>query len=210
MTMMLLWCAPNMALACPYSQSHITPHKSWPRWWPLTSGHVLLAGLIQPASRNLQPSPPPPHLRAPALNSTISHPHPSQNASLRARPSNSRARSPRSRTSLSFRRLPGATSHPTSTRPAAAPPPQPRRPPARLTPPFLQLTAWHQRSRWAAAQAQPLSSTPKCRRGLALPCRRMAVPRHWLSASNKNHKSWTRCTLMMVRLFLLLQDFKYF
>lgn len=206
MSMTPLWCAANMAPACPCTQSHTSLLRLWPPWWLLTSGPVWWAGLIQSASRDWQPSPPrclPRPLRAPAPNCTTCRRRPSPSASQVL---DCRSSSPRSHTSPSSRRRPGATNLQALAWPAAPRPPRPHSPPPQLTPHSLRPTAWHQRSRSAAAPAQELSSTPRGRRGGGRPpFRKMAAHRRLLLASSRNHRSWTRCILMMVsqKCFLL-------
>lgn len=198
MNMTPLWCAASMALACPCTQSHTSLLRLWPPWWPLTSGPVWWVALTLSASKEWQPSLPrcPPRpLQAPAPNCTTCRRRPSPSAS---RMLDCRSNSPRSHTSPSSRRRPGATNPLALTRPAAPLPPRPRSPPPRLTALSLRPTAWHQRSRSAAAPAQELSSTPRAQRGGRPPFRKMAAPRRLLSASSKNRRSWTRCILMMV------------
>lgn len=154
-------------------QSPTSHRRSWVQWWPLTSDLVWWTKGTPSASKYWHQSHPcwlPPPLKTQAPNCRTCH----------------RRHSPHM--SPSSRRHLGAINPRALIRPAALLPPQPHSPRHQPTSLSLQATAW----RSVAAAAQELRGIPKVQR------EGTAVHQLWLSASNKNPRSWIRCIWMMV------------
>lgn len=159
------------------AQSHTSQRRPWARWWPLTSDRVWWAEGSPPTSKYWPQSRPhwlPRPLKPRAPSSRTCR----------------RLRSPH--TSPSSRRRQGATNPRAWIHPAALLPPQPRSRRLQTTWLSLRATAWR-----SAAAAPELRGPPKVRRDGP------AVLHLWLSASNRNPRSWIRSTWTMVRTFWL-------
>lgn len=174
-----LWSAPR----CLSTKSRTSLNKSWRPWWPLTSGLVSWAAVVSLLVRPRDWLPNLPQSRllplpAAAPNCTTCRPRHSPSASLchshrlsRMCPLSRRHRD------VSLRLL--------CTRPPAPPrPPCPSHPPPRR--PSLRPIAWTPLSLSRAPAQWPLNRV----KGPGT----KAAPRRSLSASNRNHRSWTRCT----------------
>lgn len=149
-------------------QSHTSLLRSWVQWWPLTSGLAWWAPSASKYRHQNLPHWLPCPLQAQAPNGRNCHHSPHM--------------SPSSRRHLDVIN-PWALTHL-----AALLPPQPRRP--RHQPTLLCPRATARRSLTAAAQEHRL--IPK------VSGEGTAVHHLWLSASNRSHRSWIRCTSMMV------------